>query len=91
MEPHKPLTAHIWGHRTIRAIVTLRLHLAQDRPLGDSSFIRSLCLSRQLGWVGGWDRWAGQVLFFALSIGKLRLRRAEKTFVPSEFAHSSEE
>lgn len=54
-------------------MVTLRLHLAQGRPSGDSSATLSLCFSGQLGQVGR----AGA----SLCVGKLRLRRAETVFV----------
>lgn len=65
-------------------MVAVRLHLAQDRLLWDSSLIL----------VASWNslrRWAGQGLLFDLSIGKLRPRRAKSLHFPSLYIPEKDE
>lgn len=85
MHPHMPFNARVEG-QVSKCLGDTRLHLAQDRLLRDSLFILSRCFLEpqgQVGRAGGQGRWEGQVLLFALSIGKLRLRRADRWYFPS--------
>lgn len=76
MHPHMPFNARVEG-QVGKRLGDTRLHLAQNRLLRDSLFILSHCFWNSKG------RSAGQVLLFALSIGKLSLRRADRWYFPS--------